>query len=298
MRFRYALMIMMLTMSGAAASLAFDWQSTSDHCIILDSPADPLYRIILGYVPERNYGDYGKSDNLELAVDWEMAYFRNVAYSDVNVNLDLDTLILPDSTELGLPGQLVHLSLDSLWTWRYAPGTAFQLDLRPGIYSDMEDLSFEMFQAPVSCRFIRAFHPWFSAYAGLDFRPGFDLPLVPLAGAKYEINELLVFDGGWPQLELTYYADGDWSVYAGFRWDNVSYDMHEESDCDREMITVEDYRIYGGVSSRVTEEFQLIAETGSVFGRSVEFERQSSDLDRDVEVGSTLFLRFGFSGTF
>ncbi|MCK5833829.1 hypothetical protein KAH81_09210 [bacterium] len=292
------LAVFLVQFSVRGEHVVFDWRAVSDTCPILDDIPCALYEVSFCYVPSRSYGDYGKSSTLEFDLDWELAYYRDVLNGDLGVSLNFSALMLTSATQLHLPDQLVGVFVEPEWTWRYAKGRAIQISARPGIYSDMEDLDMDMFYVPMSCRFVRAFEPRLSAYAGLEVRPGFDKVFIPLIGVKYEINEMLVFEGGWPSIRMDYYFDRDWRTYAGLDWNNTTYSLSEKGTDDRGAITLEDYRLYVGLSHQTSEDFLLTAEVGYVFEESVVFAKDLEDFDRKVSEGSSYFLKFGVSRSF
>jgi len=283
-----------------ADALAEVWPSEEDSwpCQILDTMPEPVYRIGLGYVPESRFKGYGKTDFLEIDGDWAFAYYRDVFCGDIDLNLRFDAMVLFGSAGLQLPDQVGKIALDAGWTWRSREGTAAQIRLLPGLYSDLEEIDAEAFSLPFSLALIRAFNPCLSGIAGVEIRPDFDRIVMPLVGIEWEIWEAVRLEARLPESRLVYFVTQDWSTYLGFEWQSMSYALRKQGWYDRKLITFEDFRIWWGLAHFISDELQLIGEVGSTFERSVEFEGEILDLDNDVHISKATFVRFALSGPF
>ena len=66
-------------------------------CQILDNPLKPAYQVGIGYVMESRFkgdaGEYGKSAFLEINSDWAFAYFRNILYGNIDLNLQTRSIL-------------------------------------------------------------------------------------------------------------------------------------------------------------------------------------------------------------
>jgi len=272
--------------------------STLPHCQILDEPRDPLYSVSLAFLPEERYENYGRSSTIELDADWELAYFHDVLWGEIDLNFRFRTTLLMDSAGLQLPNQVMELSLDTGWTLRTTGGTAFQLRLRPGMYSDVESLSSEVFYVPFSLALIQSFNDRISGIAGFDVRPGFERVFIPRVGLVWLPGDTFRVKAGVPESKLEWFAGRLWSVYAGFEWLNTTYDLDEEGALDRGEITLEDYRIYLGFSRVVSGSVRLTCDVGQAFERSVSFAREATGYLGDVGIENGMFIRVGMVGSF
>lgn len=288
----------LLVAVSAFAGFAWDFRQTSEYCQILDDPSIPLYDLSFAYVPLSDFGDYGRSETLEIELEWALAYFRDVAKSDLALGLNWRTRIFPGSTRLQLPDQLTSLAVDSVMTWRYDTGQALQVSASPGIYSDGEEFGSAMFLIPFSCSMIRAFDRSLSVQAGLELRPGFERTVMPLINVKCELDDFWLIEAGLPSTKVSYLIDSEWSAYGGLDWESTTFALREKSQYDRESATVEDFRIYGGTTYQVSDQCRVSLEGGILFGRSIEFEREVDELDRDIDIDSSVFIRFAVGGPF
>ncbi len=271
----------------------------SGQCQILDRHLDNAYEILLEVVPASDFTGYGESGVLEFGAEWRrVAFFRDFLMADLDLDLDFNSIIFLKSAGLKLPDQLLELSMDAGWTWRYVNGSALQVRVRPGIYSDIEKIDSDAFFLPFSCAGIGAFHPKLSGIAGLELRIGFEREVMPILGLEWEISEWLRLRAGLPESRLTCFFDRYWRSYLGLDWRSDTFSIREKGSFDRDTITIEDFHAYWGLSYSLTDEIQLIGEIGSIFSRGVEFGRQEEESDDSVDIDKQVFLRMGIGGPF
>jgi hypothetical protein len=283
---------------GAAAHAAWQPGGTAGYCQILDHVARPIYEFRLTVIPESGFAGYGDSGFLEIAADWDVAYFRGVALGDVEMNLRSKLTLLTDSARLELPDQVAMVAADIAWTGRYEGGYGVQARVKPGIYSDIEELGLDALAFPFSGTFIYAFDPAVSGMIGLEIRPGFERLVMPILGVAWEIRSDLRLEAGLPRTRLQYYAAQGWSTHLGFDWENVSYELREKGSFDRKQMTLEDYRLYWGLTRRVSDQMQLTFELGRAFERSVEFEAPPPGQPGDIAVDEAVYLKAALGGPF
>lgn len=271
----------------------------SGQCQILDRHVENDYEVLFEVVPSSDFTGYGDSSVIELGAEWRrIAFFRDVLMADVDLDLDFNSIVFLKSAGLNLPDQLVELSMDMGWTWRYVNDSALQVRLMPGIYSDIEKIDSDAFFFPFSFAGIGAFHPTLSGIAGLEVRPGFERVVMPILGLEWEIADWLRLRAGLPESRLTYFLDRYWRTYLGLDWRSDTFSLHDGGSVDRDTITIEDFHAYWGLSYSLTDEIQLIGEIGSIFSRGVEFGRQEEGVDDSVDIDKQIFLRMGIGGPF
>ena len=245
-----------------------------------------------------DFGDHGNSGVMELQGDWEFAYFRDVLAADVDLNFVLRSFIFTSSTDLHLPNQVAQLALDAGATWRFEDGTGLQFRGKPGFYSDMGGLASGV-NMPVSLAVVKAFNNELSGLAGLEWRPGFDRPIMPLLTMEMLIQDTVRLRLGLPQNRITYYADPDVAVYAGLDWENMTFALGDSVDgVDRKSLTLDDYRYYVGGSYQMPGQVRLFGELGQVYERNVTIKYDGDRPDDDVDADAAMFVRFGLLGMF
>ena len=276
---------------GAAA---WPQDRKAGYCQILDDTSDPLYRVRLGYVSESRFENSGKSASLELDADWEVAYFRDVLWGNLDMSLRLDTLMFLDSADINLPDLVTAAAFDAGWTFRSGGALGVQARVMPGVYSDLESLDGEAVAMPFSLAAIHAFNPSLSGMLGAEIRPGFERSVMPLVGVVWEIADNLRLDARLPESRFEYFITPDWSTYLGFAWRNTTFDLDDEHDA----ITVEDFEFGGGVTLRASDQVDFIAELGTRFSRSVEYDKVARNEESEIDVENAVFVRVGLGGPF
>jgi len=267
------------------------------HCQILDEPTEPQYRVSLAYVASSGYEGYGRSSQLECDGMFKMGYFRDVAYGTAELTGRFKGFVFPDSVGIELPDQLLKLAVDGSWTWRYVNELSLQIRAEPGIYADLEGISLDTLFIPLGCRLIRTFNPDISGVVGLDVRPGFGREIMPLVGVEWSPLDEVHVRAMLPDSRVLF-SFPDWSAYVGFDWQNLSYRMRESGPYSRDLITLEDYRLYGGITGWIGPDIHVFGELGKVFNRSVEFEDGPSGGEESVDVESARVFRVGVGGPF
>lgn len=266
-------------------------------CQILDKAGGSQYALSLGYVAESRLKDYEKTSLIELQGTWEFAYYRDVLLADVDLRLD-GGVTLMDAGGVDLPDQVLALAVNGGITWRYVNNTALQLRARPGIYSDLSALDADSLYVPFSGSLIWAVHPELSGLVGVEVRPGFERSVLPLARLEWEASADWRVSAGFPRSRVTYYGLRDCALYGGLDWRSDTFSLDDSGEVDREQLTFEDFRLYGGLAYSVSAELQVIGEAGMAFDRSIEFEKAPEDQRRDIDIASDLFVRVGVVGPF
>lgn len=271
----------------------------SGECQILDRHIANSYEALFEVVPESDFDDYGETGLVEFGAKWrEVLFYRDILMADIDMDIGLNTILFFRSAGLKLPDQLLELSADVGWTWRYVNGTALQFRLMPGVYTDIEKIDSDSLFLPFSLAGVYSFHPSISGIAGLGIRAGFEREVMPILGIEWEMAEWLRLEAGLPESRLTCLFDRYWRGYLGMDWRSDTFSLSEDSSFDRDTITLEDFHAYLGVSYSLTDEVQLIGEIGTVYNRSVEFGRQVEGVDDSVDVDKQIFLRMGVGGPF
>lgn len=284
---------LLLFCAGTACAQSLDsWYSGAMHCPIQDVRTDPVYTLALGYVlPAKTIG--GKDwSTLELGMHTEMLYYRDVLFGDLDFQWDFQSVVPVSDGGLKLSGPFIALSLDSSWTWRYINDSAFQVRLEPGLYTDVESLSFSSLAMPVTVMGIKTIDPTLSAVAGLSLRMRFERIMMPLAGVVWQPTEYFRLEALVPSGRMIFFMTPNWSCRAFWDWMSMTYQMPGDK-FDRERVTLEESRMGLGLTGAVSPELLISADVGIAGGRSVEFDRGGrTDVDR------ALFLRMGIGGRF
>lgn len=264
----------------------------SGTCQILDAPLDHLYEVGVTYIPSSRFDGYGKSAALELGVDWAFGYVKDFG-GEMDFNLVFQDILFLHSAGLELPSQLGEIAADLGFAMRSSKGTAVQIRLMPGFYSDLEAIYSDSFFIPVSCAAIRAFTPDFSGMVGLEARPGFERVLMPIVGLAWKISDDFRLDAGLPHSRLQWAITPKLRTVLGFDWQNTSYSLSDPDDASREQITLEDFRTYWGMTLKASDILQFNGEIGRAFNRSIAFDSNS-----EIDIEDSLYVTFAIGAPF
>lgn len=275
-----------------------DWWEVSHQCQILDVPSEPLYKVYFSTIPPNDFDDYGDAALIELGGLWKLRYFRDVLWGDMDSRLDFQSVLPLGDTALSLPDQLVAFYLDAGWTRRMVGGRAWQIRARPGLYSDLTNPAANDFFVPLSGAYIRTFNPSMSGILGVEIRPGFERTLMPIMGIECELGGAARVEARVPKSRIEYFLSSRWTTHLGLEWRNRSFRVHEDVAGDPDLITLEDFLAWWGLTYRVSDEIHVFADFGRAFGRSIEFSGQASGADDRVNIGSGAFGRVALGGPF
>jgi hypothetical protein len=280
-----ALPLLIVTSVGA--------QQDYPYCQILDRVDEPAWLVRGGYVTESDVDDPrgGKFSIFELRGGGGFAYFRT-AIGDFDLGGQYDVLVFNDNSRMRLPDQVGALRLAASYIWRNQDAQAIKVDVWPGIYSDLEDLSRDDIYVPFAVSGIQAFNPRLSGVLGLALYPGFDREFDPRFGIRFVPHDDLVLDLMYPQSQVTFTPAMDWEIYAGFKVDRVS-EYRLESGDRRKSLMYDETRIYFGLNTPLSETTRMMYHVGWIIDRSVDFDRMAGKTDVD----DGYFVSVGIGGT-
>ncbi len=274
------------------------WGTTAPRCQILDRSLDSSYSLGLAFVPESRLEGHGETRIAEFDASGTLGYFHDVLLGDIDVRLDLDGKLFFKSARIQLPDQVMALSADVGWTWRYVNDSALQVRVAPGIYSDVEELALRSFAMPVSVAGVMTINPQLSATVGMQLRPGFERFFMPIVGAVWGPADWLRVEATLPEAKAVCHWNDVWSTHVGWAWESMTYIIRDKGDFDRKRMSLEAYRTTLGVSYALRDERRVICELGSLSNRSIEFERRAPGMEREIDIRSATFVRVGIGGPF
>lgn len=263
-----------------------------------DQSLEPGYQAGLVFIEESQFKGHGESSVIEIDAHWAFVYLSDFLGGEIDGNLLFDAKIFSGSAALELPDQLASLAVDMGWTWHSVNDFAVQTRFAPGLYSDIEEIGSDAIFWPFSLALARGFTPGFYGVLGLNIRPYFKHVVMPIVGVDWEITNLVHLKAQLPESRLIYYATANWTAYAGLKWESTTYALRDKASFDREQITLEDFRYFGGLRYRINDELRIALEIGEVFDRDVEFGRASEDHPSDVDIDDAFFFRFAILGPF
>jgi hypothetical protein len=193
-----------------------------------------------------------------------------------------------------LPYVLIEAAVDLEFTWRFISGFSLQLGARPGVYGDPENFDASLFSFPFHGCLYYSFAPEFAIRAGAEVRPGWDMAVMPLAGLAWAPSEYFLLEAGVPR-STAILRLGPFDFYGLAQWDNATYAM-EDKDQKPEDLTLESWRLGGGLTINFFDAFRIGGEAGYIMGRKFKAEGSAGEGEIELEnspyFGATLGARF------
>jgi len=287
------ILTLLVFVSGSWALPSSDsWTRGATRCPVQDIRADPAYTYGVGYVLPAE-ADGKDLALMELDFNTELLYFRDILLGDLDLRFDFRSVVPLNNSGMELPDQLLAVSLDTRWTWRYVNDTALQLRIEPGFYTEMQSWSTESLAMPVSFKGIKTISPELSAVAGLSLRLRFDRPVMPAAGVVWQPLDYFRLEATVPSGRAIYYPAPDWACRLFWDWESMTYQLPDD-DLNRDRLTMEASRAGIGVSKALSPEFLIGADLGMLGGRTLEFQRNGGE----HTVGWAPYLRISAGGAF
>jgi len=286
------ILILLVCAGGVLAQPSDSWYKVATRCPILDIRADPAYTLELGYVMPAKALDGKDWSLLELDYHVDLFYFRDVLLGDLDWRLNFGSVVPLNGGGLRLPDQLLALSMDVRWTWRYINDSAFQVRIEPGFYTEIQSWSTESLAMPLTLTGMKTIGPSLSALAGLSLRLRFERPVMPLAGVVWQPLDYFRLEATVPAGRIIYYPSTGWACRVFWDWASMTYQLPDD-DFNRGRVTMESSRLGTGVTIVLSPEFQIGADLGIVGGRKVEFQRGGANV-----VGWAPYLSLSMGGAF
>lgn len=227
-------------------------------------------------------------------------HLRMVDVQDfIGGDLTLDTNIkgigfIDDAEYETLPYVLIEAAVDLEFTWRFISGFSLQLGARPGVYGDPENFDASLFSFPFHGCLYYSFAPEFAIRAGAEVRPGWDMAVMPLAGFAWAPSEYFLLEAGVPRSTATLRL-GPFDFYGLAQWDNATYAMEDKGQ-KPEDLTLESWRLGGGLTINFFDAFRIGGEAGYIMGRKFKAEGSAGEGEIELEnspyFGATLGARF------
>lgn len=224
-----------------------------------------------------------------------LADVRDVLGGDFAVALKPKAIgFIDDADYITLPRVFAEVALDLQYVWRFINDFSLEVGIAPGFYGDAENFGADIFNYPFRGRLFYSATDTFAIHAGVEARPGWDRVIMPLAGLGWAPNGYWNFELGVPRSVAMLHL-GPFDLYATSFWENSTYAM-KEKDGKPDELTIDDWRLGGGLAINFSESCHIGAEAGYIFGR--EFKAEGSkgegtiELDDSPYFGLTLGSRF------
>jgi len=272
-------------------------EGTHPPCQILDSPLRPAYWAELSVTPDSTFDGFGETAYTEAVAGFLLGYYR-LPRGELDAAFEMELITVLSSAGIGLPDVLGRAAIDVGWTVRDKSGTALQFRGAPGLYTDMASFGSKSWSMPMTIAFIRAFTPSLSGIAGVEMRPMFETPALPLVGLEWEVAPRLRVKAQLPESRVDWFFSDWWMTSLGCEWRARGFYMEEGAGTDRRHVEFDDLRACWKLAYQLSDDVAIGAQVGYVFDRSVQFRRPAPGVPARVDLEDNVFLGITVAGPF
>lgn len=229
------------------------------------------------------------------------AVFRPKAQYQWGVGLQWDYATFEIPASAAAPREMHGLALRFTSNWQLADRWNLRTDLRPGLFTDFEDLSGGDFNVPFTVALGYDVRPTLTVALAVnaDFRR--DIPVVGGPGVIWSFAEnwRLILLLPRPQVEytpapwLTLFAGGEFRALA-IRVGEQFGDGFGNPLLNDDQVTYREIRVGAGARWNVTRSLRLFAEGGWAIDRRFQFDRANLLLNGD----GAPYLQVGLGGSY
>ncbi|HMP75886.1 MAG TPA: hypothetical protein PKE12_06285 [Kiritimatiellia bacterium] len=279
--------LMLMTLTAATIAQA---QRSLPFCQFLDGAEAPSWEAHVSHTTDARVE---APEGRDVAI-WSVGgggglYYWRTGSGELDLTGAYDLRAFDGSGGIALPDYAAALRLNAAFVMRNWDGSALRITAMPGIYSDLEDISFEDLGLPVEVAGIQAFNPQVSGLIGVALYPGFIRAFDPRFGIRYAPDETLRVDLMYPESRVIF-RPAAVELYAGLRHDAVNEFRLEEDDSRRRMA-LRETRAFTGVAWLLNDVLRMSVELGYAFNREVDFDKNAPG--RDLEEAWQVRLGIG-----
>lgn len=187
-----------------------------------------------------------------------------------------------------VPNTLNSFALTLGNNWKINDRWTLQGNVKPGIYSDLEDLGVGDINAPLSVRAIYAQSQSLQWVIGLSANWRGEIPIVGGIGARWAINDAWTLQAGLPETRLSYTFDDRWKAYVNSRLRGGSYRVGENfgtrigrPELDDQDFSYREIRSGLGFEAGITKKVRAIVEGGWTWDRRIDYPNTNLQLNGD-----------------
>jgi hypothetical protein len=193
-----------------------------------------------------------------------------------------------------VPAHTYDAWLDVRWMQQLSPRVGIDLGITPGWYSDWEQSSSDALRVGARAALAITCSPTLTVVAGAAYLDREDVPFVPVAGVIWVPNEDWKLELLPPRPKIARRLCYDcntshWAYIAG-EFGGGSWAVQRRSGAD-DVLNYRDYRLMLGIERNRIYGLSGRIEAGYVFGRDIEYDSRS----RDIELDETGLVRVELS---
>jgi hypothetical protein len=172
--------------------------------------------------------------------------------------------------------------------WRFAERWNLRTDLRPGLYSDFEDISADDLNVPFTAILSYDFSPTLTFVAGLNFNYQSDIPFIGGPGVIWKFAEGWQLRAVLPKPQVLYSPNSQWMFFAGGELKGVAGRVAEDfgarfgdASLNNDRLSYRELRVGAGARYRFHRLFNVTVEAGYAIDRRFQFDESRLLLNGD-----------------
>ena len=296
----------------SASALAQDNLSTPGN---LPPSAGPTFPATAGVEAGVNYSydasattkfnglSLGRSDASTLNLGVDTRFKVNDSWF-IPLGLQSDNYFLGSVAGAPVPDDIHTLHLRTGLGWHWNDKWTFTAVAGPTLYR-FNDIHTDDFGGSGGVMATFAQRPDLTWTFGIFASPDSDVPVLPMVGVHWQINDQYTLDVGIPKTRLTYHIDQQWALYTGLNMNGTTFRSGDDlgvrvnpksadSQYDNALATYRDIRLGVGTSYELVHGLRAEVEVGY----SVFHEIDYKDLNQQVHFNPAPYVRAGLSYRF
>ncbi|MEI6105544.1 MAG: DUF6268 family outer membrane beta-barrel protein [Opitutae bacterium] len=207
-----------------------------------------------------------------------------------------------DATTPLLPDQLAELTLNFGLMKIFSPTWSGAVFIRPGLYSDFEDLGSSSFNLPMLALLNYRRSPDLTWNFGLSVNTFSNHPVLPIAGVRWQFAPGWIFNVGFPQSGFSWRFNDSVTWRAGVVFNGGNYRITRNygvpvagiARLANTYLDFHEVRVGLGADLGLGEGFTLALDLGAVTDRKFDYYDRGFRLDGDLGFFGTVAVRASF----
>lgn len=299
---------------ASSVGLAFSFRASAEETPVTTTPRDfehaapmngPVWLggVNLGYVGGTSAKFTGVRSGDSDAYNVNVDVGTRIALSDpwfLNLGLVSDNLFLGQVTGVPIP--------DTINTLRFNLGIGYRLNdqwtftgmASPSLYR-FDNVNGDDIGASGGVVATFQQNPSLTWSLGIIGSPDSDIPVLPLVGVRWLINDRYTLEVGMPRTRFTYNFKPDWNFYGGLDLNGTVFRSEKDlgtkighSQYNSALATYRDVRLGVGTGYTFWKGIHAEVETGCSVYREINYQ----DIDQTVEFKPAPYVRVGISTRF
>jgi len=233
---------------------------------------------------DQSLGDFSAS---RFGLDYSRLFTSSETYTwGVGGGWDYADFDLPTGVPAPDSLQSTYLRLSS--QWQFANKWSLRTDLRPGIYSDFQDLSGGDLNVPLTAILAYDFSPTLTLVAGLNFNYQSDVPFIGGPGVIWRFAEGWQLRAVLPKPQLTYSPNQEWMLFVGGELRGITGRVAEDFGkaynnpaLNDDNLSYREIRLGAGARYRFHRLFNVTVEGGYAIDRRFQYQDANLLLNGD-----------------